>query len=95
MCDRTTTTISATVVATQPTSHDEEGLPMEVSVPLDRPFSELKKQLLEQLERAYIVRCLAETSSLSQAARTSGLSRKHLRTLMAKHGLRREQQQEP
>jgi DNA-binding NtrC family response regulator len=59
-----------------------------ISVRLDRPFSELKEQVIELLEREYISLCLKETArNLSRASRKSGISRKHLRTLIAKHRL--------
>jgi DNA-binding NtrC family response regulator len=75
--------------ATEDTVDDAE-LRLGLSVRLDRPFSELKQLLLGELERAYIERCLAESAmNLSQASRLSGLSRKHLRTLIAKHGISR------
>jgi len=62
-----------------------------LSVCLDRPFLELKQFLVGELERVYIERCLAQSSmNLSRASRLSGLSRKHLRTLIAKHGIKRE-----
>ena len=70
--------------------HDDAELRLGLSVRLDRPFSELKQFLLGELERAYIERCLVESGmNLSQASRLSGLSRKHLRTLIAKHGISR------
>ena len=59
-----------------------------LSVALDRPYHELKHYLLEEFERAYLTRCLDEASmNLSRASRCSGLSRKHIRTLMAKYGM--------
>lgn len=62
-----------------------------LSVRLDRPFSELKQFLVGELERVYVERLLTEAAmNLSQASRVSGLSRKHLRTLIAKHGISRE-----
>ncbi len=61
-----------------------------LSVRLDRPFHELKEFLLGEFERAYLVRVLTESEmNVSLASRQSGLSRKHLRTLMAKYGIRR------
>lgn len=61
-----------------------------LSVCLDRPFLELKQYLVDELERVYVERCLAQAAmNLSQASRLSGLSRKHLRTLIAKHGISR------
>jgi DNA-binding NtrC family response regulator len=59
-----------------------------VSVRLDRPFHELKQQLMAEFESAYVRYCLEESAmNVSRASRASGLSRKHLRTLMAKYGL--------
>src|SRR5678816_3440924 len=61
-----------------------------LSVSLDRPFHELKQYLLSEFERAYVVRCLEQASmNVSMASRASGLSRKHIRTLMAKYGIQR------
>lgn len=61
-----------------------------LSVCLDRPFLELKQFLVGELERVYVERCLAQSAmNLSRASRLSGLSRKHLRTLIAKHGIAR------
>ncbi len=61
-----------------------------LSVRLDRPFHELKEYLLAEFERAYLLRCLTESEmNVSAASRQSGLSRKHLRTLMSKYGIRR------
>jgi DNA-binding NtrC family response regulator len=61
-----------------------------LSVRLDRPFHELKEFLLAEFERAYLTRVLSESEmNVSLASRQSGLSRKHLRTLMAKYGIRR------
>jgi DNA-binding NtrC family response regulator len=61
-----------------------------LEVRLDRPFHELKEFLLAEFERAYVTRCLTESEmNVSMASRQSGLSRKHLRTLMSKYGIRR------
>jgi DNA-binding NtrC family response regulator len=63
---------------------------LDLSVRLDRPFHELKEVLLAEFERAYLTRCLNESEmNVSRASRASGLSRKHLRTLMSKYGIRR------
>lgn len=59
-------------------------------------FHDLKQSLLEEFERDYLVRCLeAAEMNVSLASRYSGLSRKHIRTLMTKYGIvvRRELQQ--
>jgi DNA-binding NtrC family response regulator len=70
---------------------DETDAPrLDLAVRLDRPFHELKEFLLAEFERAYVTRCLNESlMNVSMASRQSGLSRKHLRTLMAKYGIRR------
>lgn len=63
---------------------------LDLTVRLDRPFHELKDHLLAEFERAYLLRCLTESEmNVSRASRASGLSRKHLRTLMSKYGIRR------
>jgi DNA-binding NtrC family response regulator len=74
-------------------NHEEPEAPcLGLSVRLDRPFHELKEFLLAEFERAYLTRCLTESEmNVSLASRSSGLSRKHLRTLMAKYGIRRGQ----
>lgn len=73
-------------------SHDDEtNAPrLGLTVRLDKPFHELKEFLLAEFERAYVMRCLTESMmNVSMASRASGLSRKHLRTLMYKYGIRR------
>jgi DNA-binding NtrC family response regulator len=72
-------------------SHQEPEAPtLGLSLRLDRPFHELKEFLLAEFERAYVTRCLTESMmNVSMASRSSGLSRKHLRTLMSKYGIRR------
>jgi hypothetical protein len=57
------------------------------SIRLDRPFHEMKERLVGVFERAYLAHCLAASENLSAASRWSGLSRKHLRTLMTKYGM--------
>ncbi len=69
---------------------DPEAPRLGLTVRLDRPFHELKEYLLSEFERAYVTRCLTESEmNVSMASRSSGLSRKHLRTLMSKYGIRR------
>ena len=73
----------------RPEEEDKEPR-LGLSVCLDRPFHELKQYLLSEFERAYVVRCLEQASmNVSMASRASGLSRKHIRTLMAKYGIQR------
>jgi DNA-binding NtrC family response regulator len=60
-----------------------------VSISLDGPFHQVKDHLLREFERAYLARALKRSAmNVSLASRASGLSRKHLRALMSKHGLR-------
>jgi DNA-binding NtrC family response regulator len=48
----------------------------------------MKQSLLETFERDYLMRTLeAAEMNVSLASRYSGLSRKHIRTLMAKYGI--------
>lgn len=71
------------------TEVDDPNTPrLGLTVRLDRPYHELKEFLLTEFERAYVTRCITESEmNVSQASRSSGLSRKHLRTLMSKYGV--------
>ena len=54
------------------------------------PFKQSKERLLEAFEREYLRRLLANASgSIAGAARVAGVDRKHLYTLMEKHGMGR------
>ncbi len=60
-----------------------------LSVRSDLPFAEAKQAVIDAFERAYLADVLARThGNLSEAARQTGLDRKHLRDLCTKHGLR-------
>ncbi|MFO0713424.1 MAG: sigma 54-interacting transcriptional regulator [Sandaracinus sp.] len=60
-----------------------------LAVRSDLPFSEAKQAVIDAFERAYLTDVLARThGNLSEAARQTGLDRKHLRELCQKHGLR-------
>jgi DNA-binding NtrC family response regulator len=60
-----------------------------LAVRSDLPFSEAKQAVIDAFERAYLADVLARThGNLSEAARQTGLDRKHLRELCQKHGLR-------
>ncbi len=51
-------------------------------------FHDMKQTLLEEFERDYLLRTLeAAEMNVSLASRYSGLSRKHIRTLMAKYSI--------
>jgi DNA-binding NtrC family response regulator len=70
----------------QPPQEQED---LAVSISLDGPFHQVKDVLLREFERAYLARALRRSSmNVSLASRASGLSRKHLRALMSKHGMR-------
>ncbi len=54
----------------------------------DRPFKDVKDELLADFERVYVVAALERNNmNVSAASRETGLSRKHLRHLMRKHHL--------
>jgi DNA-binding NtrC family response regulator len=59
-----------------------------IAVRSDLPYAEAKALVLHELERRYIADVLARADgNLSAASRSSGIDRKHLRTLARKHGL--------
>ena len=59
-----------------------------LAVRTDVPFAEAKAELMAQLERRYLGELWADCDgNLSAAARRAGLDRKHLRTLLRRHGL--------
>src|SRR5262249_21328865 len=69
---------------------DVERPQLSITIPLERPFHELKELVLAAFERAYLIRCFTQSEmNVSEASRSSGLSRKHLRTLLAKYGITR------
>jgi len=58
-------------------------------VDLNVPFKDLKERAVTELERAYLPQLLEHHGgNLSQAAKQAGLSRQHLRSLLAKHGFK-------
>ncbi len=70
-------------------AHDDRDQPAGERPPrLDtsRPFKDLKRQLVDEFERTYLLHLLDEQNNLTAAMRSSGLSRRHLRTLLRKHG---------
>jgi DNA-binding NtrC family response regulator len=70
-----------------PRADSPRATAFEVDVGL--PFKEAKEEIVERFEAAYLPELLARTSgNISQAAKHAGLSRRHLRALMDKHGLR-------
>lgn len=54
----------------------------------DIPFKLAKRQMLDRFEYGYVLDLLIRTLwNISAASRQSGISRKHLRTLIEKHRL--------
>jgi DNA-binding NtrC family response regulator len=54
----------------------------------DLPFSEAKQQVIDAFERRYLRDVLERCDgNISAAAREAGIDRKHLRTLLVRHGL--------
>ncbi|HEX3764161.1 MAG TPA: sigma-54 dependent transcriptional regulator [Kofleriaceae bacterium] len=59
---------------------------------ITRPFRELKQEAIDAFEKAYLVELLREhRGNLARAARAAGMDRKNLWTLVARHGLDRDQ----
>jgi DNA-binding NtrC family response regulator len=59
------------------------------AVELDRPFRELKREVVDRFERDYLVALLERCAgNVAAAARQAGMDRKNLWGLMKKHGLR-------
>jgi DNA-binding NtrC family response regulator len=74
----------------QPTGGDP------LTVRTDLPFAAAKAAVLEELERRYLGELWAGSDgNLSAAARQAGLDRKHLRTLLRRHGLLPDEPQPP
>ena len=59
-----------------------------LAVRADLPYAEAKQRLLTAFERAYLRDLFSRTDgNISAAARAADVDRKHLRTLLRKHGL--------
>ena len=57
-------------------------------VDLDRPFKEVKQQIVENFEKEYLQELLAKNKgNVSKAAREAKIDRKHLRNLLIKYGI--------
>jgi DNA-binding NtrC family response regulator len=62
-----------------------------LAVRTDLPFAEAKAAVIEELERRYLGELWSQSDgNLSAAARRAGLDRKHLRMLLRRHGLLRD-----
>ncbi len=67
-----------------PVATDEGNLPAVFSL----PFKDAKEQLIAAFEKEYLTRLLARSeNNIARAAREAAIDRKHLYTLLAKHGL--------
>jgi DNA-binding NtrC family response regulator len=87
----------AMVVATGPLieAHDV-GLPAprapSMRVDVQRPFRELKQEVIDTFERSYLTELLrVHGGNLARAARAAGMDRKNLWALVERHGLDRTQ----
>ena len=91
----------AMVVASGPTIDDPDvSLPVPraggTHVDVGRPFRELKQEMIDTFERAYLTALLREhRGNLAQAARAAGMDRKNLWALVERHGLDRDQFKKP
>lgn len=67
-----------------------KGTPL-AGLDLQRPFKDLKSEVVERFERAYLVDLLHRAEhNVSQAAKISGIARRNLHELLLKHGLDRD-----
>ncbi|MCX4245362.1 sigma 54-interacting transcriptional regulator [Paraliomyxa miuraensis] len=65
-----------------------EPEPSSLAIHTDVPFAAAKAAVIEEFERRYLGELWAQhDGNLSAAARQAGLDRKHLRTLLRRHGL--------
>jgi transcriptional regulator with GAF, ATPase, and Fis domain len=65
-------------------------------IDVDRPFRELKQELIDGFEKTYLTELLrAHQGNLAAAARAAGMDRKNLWALVERHGLDREQFKKP
>ncbi|HEU5061465.1 MAG TPA: hypothetical protein VFU21_33295 [Kofleriaceae bacterium] len=55
---------------------------------LHESFKEARRRALDSFERAYLLKLLERHTTLASMSRACGLTRKHIRKLLFKHGLR-------
>ncbi|MFN0248996.1 MAG: sigma-54 interaction domain-containing protein [Kofleriaceae bacterium] len=61
-------------------------------IDIDRPFRELKQEVIDSFERSYLTELLrVHQGNLAAAARAAGMDRKNLWALVERHGLDRDQ----
>ncbi len=64
---------------------EEQG----IQISADRPFKDLKNELIEEFERKYLSDLLARNAqNISQSARSAGIERAYLQRLIRKYGMR-------
>ncbi len=64
---------------------EEQGF----QISADRPFKDLKNELIEEFERKYLSDLLARNAqNISQSARSAGIERAYLQRLIRKYGMR-------
>ncbi len=71
--------------------HDLEADEAEAGIQIsaDRPFKDLKNELIEEFERQYLSDLLARNAqNISQSARSAGIERAYLQRLIRKYGMR-------
>jgi DNA-binding NtrC family response regulator len=68
---------------------EEEIEASNFTVSADRPFKDLKNELIEDFERKYLSDLLARNAqNVSQSARSAGIERAYLQRLIRKYGMR-------
>ncbi len=73
-------------VKTETEQEDEES---GIQISADRPFKDLKNELIEEFERRYLSDLLARNAqNISQSARSAGIERAYLQRLIRKYGMR-------
>ncbi len=67
----------------------DDGSEQSFQVSADRPFKDLKNELIEEFERKYLSDLLARNAqNVSQSARSAGIERAYLQRLIRKYGMR-------
>jgi hypothetical protein len=59
-----------------------------ITVPVYEGFKDARRKVLESFERDYLLRVLEHHTTIAAMSRASGVTRKHLRRLLCKYGLR-------
>jgi len=91
----------AMVVAAGPTIEADDvslpaGKPSIARVDVTRPFRDLKQEVIDAFETAYLTELLhVHRGNLAQAARAAGMDRKNLWALVERHGLDRARFKKP